>query len=208
MADFTSGFWNWFIIIPVVAGIIAMFVLNRWMTEPRRKQDAKAKPMGHVWDEDLQELNNPLPKWWLNMFYVTLVFGIGYLILYPGLGNYAGAFGWSQKGQYESEVANADKQFNPLYEQYLKEGLAVRRRSAGHQGLDHAGPHRRHAPVGRGAGTGRHGQRGRIRALAQRPQRERGRGRPRQGEIPAAVRGLPRRRRQGQPGPGRAQPDR
>jgi cytochrome c oxidase cbb3-type subunit 3 len=51
------------------------------------------------------------------------VFGIIYLILYPGLGNYAGAFGWTQKGQYESEIANADKTFNPLYEQYLKEDL-------------------------------------------------------------------------------------
>ena len=77
MADFTSGFWNWYIIIPVVIGIAAMFVLNRWMAEPRRKEGEKPKTMGHVWDEDLQELNNPLPRWWLNLFYITLVLSIG-----------------------------------------------------------------------------------------------------------------------------------
>ncbi len=125
MADFTSAFWNWYIIVPVVVGIVAMFILNRWMTEPRRKEGEKPKSMGHVWDEDLQELNNPLPRWWLNLFYITLVFGIGYLILYPGLGNYAGAFGWTQKGQYEGEIAAADKQFGPLYEKYLKEDLKL-----------------------------------------------------------------------------------
>jgi cytochrome c oxidase cbb3-type subunit 3 len=125
MADFNSSFWNWFVVVPVVVGIIAMFVLNRWMTEPRRKEGKKPKSMGHVWDEDLQELNNPLPRWWLNLFYITLVFGIGYLALYPGLGNYAGAFGWTQKGQYESEIAAANKQFGPLYEKYLKEDLKL-----------------------------------------------------------------------------------
>jgi len=77
--------------------------------------------MGHVWDEDLQELSNPLPKWWLSMFYITLVFGVGYLALYPGLGTFSGILGWTEKGQYDKEIAAADKQFNPLYEKYLKE---------------------------------------------------------------------------------------
>lgn len=122
MADFTSSFWNWYIIIPVAGGIIAMFVLNRWMTEPPRKGE-KPQSHGHVWDEDLQELNNPLPRWWLNLFYITLVFGIGYLALYPGLGTFRGILGWTEKGQYEKEMAAADKEFNPLYEKYLKEDI-------------------------------------------------------------------------------------
>src|SRR3989344_3137464 len=126
MADFTSSFWNWFIIVPVGGGIVAMYLLNRWMTGgPSPKAGEKPKPMGHVWDGDLQELNNPLPKWWLNLLYITLVFGVGYLALYPGLGTSAGAFGWTQKGQYESEIANADKTFGPLYEKYLKEDLKL-----------------------------------------------------------------------------------
>ncbi|TAM47540.1 MAG: cytochrome-c oxidase, cbb3-type subunit III [Gammaproteobacteria bacterium] len=123
MADFTNSFWNWFIIVGTVGGIIAMFWLNRWMTGPKRRADEKAKPTGHVWDENLQELNNPLPRWWLNMFYVTLFFGAGYLVLYPGLGSFAGMLGWSQVDQYNREVAAVDKQVGPMYERYLGEPL-------------------------------------------------------------------------------------
>lgn len=123
MADFTSSFWSWFVIVPTVVGIVAMFILNRWMTTPPHKGEEKAKSMGHVWDENLEELNNPLPRWWLNMFYITLVFGIGYLALYPGLGTFAGAWGWSSKGQYDKEIADAARRFDPLYEKYLRENL-------------------------------------------------------------------------------------
>ncbi len=126
MSDFTSAFWSWFIIIPVVGGIIAMFWLNRWMSGgPRPTADEKPKSHGHTWDEDLQELNNPLPKWWLNLFYITLVFGIGYLVLYPGLGTFGGILGWTEKGQYDKEIEAANQEFNPLYEQYLKEDLKL-----------------------------------------------------------------------------------
>lgn len=125
MADFTSPFWSWFVAILTLAGIASMFVLIRWMTEPRRKPEEKTEPVGHVWDGDLQELNNPLPRWWLNLFYVTLVFGLGYLVLYPGLGSFAGVFGWSQLDQYQREVAAADKQIGPTYEKYLRERLTV-----------------------------------------------------------------------------------
>jgi cytochrome c oxidase cbb3-type subunit 3 len=123
MADFTSSFWSWFITVVVIVGILAMFVLNRWMSEPGRKDGGKVKTMGHVWDEDLEEYNNPLPRWWLNLFYVTLVFGLGYVILYPALGSFAGILGWSEKGQYEKEIEAANAQFNPLYEKYMKEDL-------------------------------------------------------------------------------------
>ena len=123
MADFTSSFWSWFITVVVLVGILAMFVLNRWMSEPGRKDSEKAKTMGHVWDEDLEEYNNPLPRWWLNLFYVTLVFGLGYVILYPALGSFAGVLVWSEKGQYEKEIEAANAQFNPLYERYMKEDL-------------------------------------------------------------------------------------
>ena len=126
MSDFTSAFWNWFIVIPVVGGIIAMFWLNRWMSGgPRPTADEKPKSHGHTWDEDLQELNNPLPKWWLNLFYITLVFGIGYLVLYPGLGTFGGILGWTEKGQYEKEIEAANQKFNPLYEKYLKADLKL-----------------------------------------------------------------------------------
>jgi cytochrome c oxidase cbb3-type subunit III len=117
MADFTSSFWNWFIIVPTVAGIIGCFLLVRWLSTDIKQEDL-AKSMGHVWDEDLEELNNPLPRWWLNMFYLTLFFGIGYLVLYPGLGTFSGVLGWTSTGQYEQEIDLADAKYGPLFSRY------------------------------------------------------------------------------------------
>jgi len=117
MADFTSSFWNWYIIIPTVGGIIACFLLIRWLSTDI-KPGEQAKTMGHVWDEDLEELNNPLPRWWLGMFYITLIFGIVYLLLYPGLGSFQGLLGWTSKSQYQREVDLADAKFGPLFEKY------------------------------------------------------------------------------------------
>ncbi|UCH52875.1 MAG: cytochrome-c oxidase, cbb3-type subunit III [Pseudomonadota bacterium] len=123
MADFTSGFWSWFIIILTILSIAAMFILNRWMAEPKQRAEEKPKPVGHVWDQDLEELNNPLPRWWLNMFYITLIFSVVYLILYPGLGSFPGLFGWTSTGQYQKELDVAEKRYAPLFEQYLREDL-------------------------------------------------------------------------------------
>jgi cytochrome c oxidase cbb3-type subunit 3 len=122
MADFTSAFWSWFIIIPVLASIVGMFWLNRWMSE-RRRPGERPKPVGHVWDQDLQELNNPLPAWWLNLFYITLVWGIIYLLLYPGLGTFAGALGWTQVKQYNDQIEAAEDTYGPLYEKYYREHI-------------------------------------------------------------------------------------
>jgi len=123
MADFTSSFWNWYIIIPTIAGIIACFMLIRWLSTMRA--DEIGKPTGHVWDEDLQELNNPLPRWWLMMFYITLFFGIGYLALYPGLGTFKGLLGWTSTGQYQREIDLADAQYGPLFKKYAGMDLAA-----------------------------------------------------------------------------------
>lgn len=123
MADFVSSFWSWYITVPVVIGIIAMFWLVSWMSEKRSDTSAPAEPMGHKWDEDLEELNNPLPRWWLNLFYATLIFGIIYLILYPGLGTWKGVLGWTQVKQYETEMKKADDRFGPLYAGYAQEDL-------------------------------------------------------------------------------------
>lgn len=117
MADFTSSFWSWFIIIPTVLGIAGCFWLIIANTD-RRKTGETQQTMGHVWDGDLKEYNNPLPRWWLNMFYITLVFGIIYLLLYPGLGAFRGLLGWSQEQAYEEEIAEAEARYGPLYAEY------------------------------------------------------------------------------------------
>jgi cytochrome c oxidase cbb3-type subunit 3 len=124
MADFTHSFWNWYIAVPTVLGMLWCFYLT---FDNARKIDPEeeGKPMEHIWDEDLREINNPLPKWWLNLFYITIVFGFGYLILYPGLGSYQGLLGWSQIGRYEQELVDADAKYAPLYENYGSQNLAA-----------------------------------------------------------------------------------
>jgi cytochrome c oxidase cbb3-type subunit 3 len=119
MADFTSSFWNWYIIIPTLGGILACFLLVRWLSAGGVvKSGEKAESMGHVWDENLEELNNPLPSWWLKLFYITMVFGLCYLALYPGLGSFPGLLGWSSAGQYEREIDLADASYGPLFTKY------------------------------------------------------------------------------------------
>ena len=90
MSDFTSDFWSWWIITIVVGGIVFciwLLLSNKKSTLPA---GGTAEATGHVWDEDLEELNNPLPRWWIIKFYITIVFGVAYLALYPGLGTFEG----------------------------------------------------------------------------------------------------------------------
>ena len=124
MSDFNSEFWNWYIILPTVLGIVWCFWLIWWMSLSSGDTASKdVEDTGHVWDEDLKEYNNPLPRWWLGMFYITLIFGIVYLALYPGLGTFEGYLGWSSKQAYEDEIAAADKQYGPLFQKHLSQDL-------------------------------------------------------------------------------------
>ncbi len=125
MADFTSSFWSWFIIAIVVGGIAWMVYLLVVTNKSNVPEDQIGKPTGHVWDENLVELNNPLPQWWLYMFYITVVFGIIYLALYPGLGSFKGLLGWSGVGQYEAEVEAAEQQTAPMYQGFLQQEIAA-----------------------------------------------------------------------------------
>nr|WP_235584465.1 cytochrome-c oxidase, cbb3-type subunit III [Massilia sp. MS-15] len=78
---------------------------------------------GHVWDEDLTELNTPMPQWWIVLFWLTIVFGFGYLALYPGLGSYAGKLGWNSSGEYKAELKQAKAEYGPLFAQYAQQDL-------------------------------------------------------------------------------------
>lgn len=118
MSEFVSTLWSWWIAIPTILAIAGCFLLIRWMTTGRTPPGEQVETMGHVWDEDLEELNNPLPRWWLSMFYITLVFGIIYLILYPGLGGFAGVLQWTQVGQYEGEEQMAKDKYGPIFRRY------------------------------------------------------------------------------------------
>lgn len=117
MSDFTSSFWSVFVTAISLGGIIACLVLL-WFSGKAKAMTANDNTTGHVWDGDLREMNNPLPRWWVWMFIITVVFGLAYLAMYPGLGGYAGKFGWSQVGQYEAEVAKGNKDVEPLYTKF------------------------------------------------------------------------------------------
>ena len=124
MHDFDSGFWSWFIIAISLGGIAWLIVLLQVNGKGKIPKDEEGKPTGHVWDGDLQELNNPLPRWWLIMFYVTIVYAIGYLALYPGLGSYEGIFKWTQTGQFQTEQKQAEQLYAPLYDGFMKKSVA------------------------------------------------------------------------------------
>jgi cytochrome c oxidase cbb3-type subunit 3 len=117
MSDFTSGFWEIYIATLTVVSILGCAVLL-WMQTTKRVPGGKIDTTGHVWDEDLQEWNNPLPNWWRWLFYITVVFSLIYLVFYPGLGFYAGSLGWTQTKQYEDEVKKADAAYGPIYAKY------------------------------------------------------------------------------------------
>jgi cytochrome c oxidase cbb3-type subunit III len=125
MSDFLSGFWSWYIAVLTLLGIVACLALLRAMSTKRKAAVAKPELHGHVWDEDLAEYNNPLPRWWMWLFYLTIVFSIAYLVLYPGLGSFAGYFGWTSRGQHQDEAQQAETQYGPTFSKYLEQDLAV-----------------------------------------------------------------------------------
>ena len=123
MADFIGSGWGPYISIVTIVSIV--FCLWLALTMARGKAPGQqVGTTGHSWDEDLEELNNPLPRWWLGLFVLTIIFGLGYLWLYPGLGANAGSLGWSQAEQYEREVKQFNAVTDPLYEKFLSQDLA------------------------------------------------------------------------------------
>lgn len=115
----TSG-WSLFIILVTLTYILGCVWLLRWTSKPKAAGEkiGGGADTGHVWDKDLREYNNPLPRWWLWLFYITVVFAIGYLVLYPGLGSFPGIKGWTSSGQYQTERAAAEAKANAYLAQF------------------------------------------------------------------------------------------
>jgi cytochrome c oxidase cbb3-type subunit 3 len=118
-----SAFWTGFIVVLTLGNIAACWWLIRWTAKPRPNESASHETTGHVWDEDLTEYNQPMPRWWLYLFYITIVFALIYLVLYPGLGSYAGVLGWSQYSEYEQEVEAVQERVGPLYAEYASQPI-------------------------------------------------------------------------------------
>lgn len=115
MADFTSGFWNlWVMVLVALSLLFCLYVL----VSNNKRHSGKVELHGHVWDENLAEYNNPLPRWWLYLFWITLIFSVVYLALYPGFGNFKGVLGWSSTGQYYTEQAQAEERYGPIFARF------------------------------------------------------------------------------------------
>jgi cytochrome c oxidase cbb3-type subunit III len=116
MSDFVSGFWNMYIIVIVLVSIFACALL---LYMQGKATFTPGKTCGHVWDETLEEYNNPMPKWWSWLFVITVIFSLVYLVLYPGLGDFKGVLGWTSHGAHKQEVAKMDATVKPLFDKYL-----------------------------------------------------------------------------------------
>jgi cytochrome c oxidase cbb3-type subunit 3 len=141
-----SSFWSIWITVLTLATLVGCYLILRWCL--KNFTDVKeGESMGHAFD-GIEELNNPLPKWWSNFFLITIIWGFGYLLLYPGLGNFAGLLGWKSSNQqvrsieeskaaaqqaleqgllvqYDREVAAADAKFGPLFAKFAEQDITV-----------------------------------------------------------------------------------
>jgi cytochrome c oxidase cbb3-type subunit 3 len=117
MSDFSHNVWPW-LVGGVTAISMAACLLLLWLTGKVRVSAGEDPTTGHVWDEDLQEMNNPLPRWWVGLFIITVVFAVGYLVLFPGMGSFAGKLGWSSAGQHQAEVLKSAEEVSKVYAQF------------------------------------------------------------------------------------------
>jgi cytochrome c oxidase cbb3-type subunit III len=106
-----SVFWHILVIFLTVASIFGCL----WLLFANARGTPGESTTGHVWDDDLREYNNPLPRWWLNLFVITIVFSIGYLVVYPGLGNFAGVFGWTQQAEMQGRLDAVQQRRQSVY---------------------------------------------------------------------------------------------
>jgi cytochrome c oxidase cbb3-type subunit 3 len=127
MSDFTHGFWSWYVAAISLASILACALLL-WLAGKARVPAGEAgrqdNTTGHVWDEDLREYNNPLPRWWMWLFILTVVFALGYLALFPGLGSFQGSQRWSQVADHDADVQRMRQALAPLYAEFTAKSVA------------------------------------------------------------------------------------
>ena len=109
-------FWTLWISFFTLGSIIGCFLLLR-MAMNGQSSNEENRTTGHEYD-GIEEYDNPLPRWWVWLFVGTLVFAVGYLALYPGLGAFEGYWNWTQENQWKKEVAEAEAQYAPLFARY------------------------------------------------------------------------------------------
>lgn len=116
--------WSWFVIVLVALNIAGCAWLL-WWTARRHPDDPAPTDTSHVWDDDLTEYNKPLPRWWINLFYLTIVFSIGYIFWFGGLGRYEGYAKWSSTQEHAREKSRQDARLQETLVQYAGQPVAV-----------------------------------------------------------------------------------
>jgi len=118
MSDFLSGSWSYFIAIIALAGIAfcvwLLFTQRRWLGHEVKESENT----GHVWDGNLTELNNPVPRWWTVFYLALCIFGLGYLVLYPGLGSFEGVLNYSTAESVKQDREAFNRQIQPVYARF------------------------------------------------------------------------------------------
>jgi cytochrome c oxidase cbb3-type subunit 3 len=109
-----SSVWSWYVIIGTVVSMLACFWLVVWTNRQRASKEEIKESESHV-ARRRSRTNNPLPMWWLWLFILTLIWGGGYFLYYPGLGSFTGIGSWTQEQQYNQEVASAEAKYGPIF---------------------------------------------------------------------------------------------
>jgi len=116
-----TSFWSCYVTL-LSLGTIAALVWLLLATRKGQRRDSTEETVGHSYD-GIEEYDNPLPRWWFMLFVATVVFALGYLALYPGLGNWKGLLpgyegGWTQVKEWQREMDRANEQYGPLYAKF------------------------------------------------------------------------------------------
>ncbi|TRX74373.1 cytochrome-c oxidase, cbb3-type subunit III [Pseudomonas mangiferae] len=130
-----TTFWSWYVTLLTSATLLGLTWLI-FATRRGQRENTTDETVGHSFD-GIEEYDNPLPRWWFMLFVGTLVFAVGYLVLYPGMGNWKGVFpgydkvdaesntafsngepGWTGAHQWEKEMFKADKEYGPIFAKY------------------------------------------------------------------------------------------
>jgi len=128
MSDFFSSGWSIFIALATIGGLVACLVLLLFAS--RRKPMADDNSTGHVFDEDLVEMNNPLPLWWVVLFVLTVLFSFVYVYAFPGLGASPGTLGWTSRGELEADQAKVAASMAKVYAEYTQQPAEALSRDA------------------------------------------------------------------------------
>jgi len=109
-----STFWHFWVSAIVIGSMIGCAILLILTKKSQKFNEETDQTTGHSYD-GIEELDNPLPKWWNMFFWSTIVFGFIYIIIY-GVGGWTGVSNWSSYGQWEAEVAKAEEKYKPYYD--------------------------------------------------------------------------------------------